>query len=72
MALIFIGLKIFRNRIFGTFDPISPGVTFTLLVGGVTVSMWKVKRNEAVQASAADPRFPQQPAAPAADASLKR
>ncbi|MDO9563683.1 MAG: hypothetical protein Q7J60_18870 [Bradyrhizobium sp.] len=24
-------------------DPISPGVTFTLLVGGVIVSMWKVE-----------------------------
>lgn len=70
LVLIFIGLKIFWNQMFWKFDPlISLGVTFTLLVGGVIFSIWKVKRDEA---TAADPLFPQHPAAPAADASVQR
>ncbi len=73
LVLIFIGLKIFWNQILGKLDPlISLSVTFTLLAGGVIFSMWKVKRDEAARAPAANPLFLQQLAAPAADASVQR
>ena len=42
LVLIFIGLKIFYNQLFGKLDPaISLGVTFVLLIGGVLVSLWR-------------------------------
>jgi tellurite resistance protein TerC len=45
-VLIFIGLKIFYNQIWGKMDPmISLSVTFGLLAIGVIVSLWKT-RNE--------------------------
>ncbi len=46
-VLIFIGLKIFWNQIFGKVDPlISLGVTMTFLAGGIFYSMWKTRQEE--------------------------
>ncbi len=45
-VLVFIGLKIFYNQIWGKMDPmVSLSVTFGLLAIGVIVSLWKT-RNE--------------------------
>lgn len=42
LVLIFIGLKIVYNQLFGKLDPaISLGVTFVLLAGGLLVSLWR-------------------------------
>jgi tellurite resistance protein TerC len=46
LVLIFIGGKIFYNQIYGKLDPsISLGVTLSLLVGGVVVSLLKTRRD---------------------------
>lgn len=48
MVLLFIGGKIFWNQIVGKVDPaISLGVTFTLILGGVLVSLWKTRKEAA-------------------------
>jgi len=44
LVLVFIGAKIFVNLIYGKIDPaISLGVTFSLLAGGMLVSIWKTR-----------------------------
>jgi tellurite resistance protein TerC len=44
LVLVFIGLKIFYNQVFGKMDPaISLGVTMALLLGGVVVSLLKTR-----------------------------
>ena len=46
IVLIFIGLKIFWNQLFGKLDPaISLGVTFALLASGVVYSLWKTRKS---------------------------
>ncbi|WKA31238.1 TerC family protein [Bradyrhizobium roseum] len=73
LVLIFIGLKIFWNQIFGKFDPlISLGVTFALLAGSVIFSIWKAGKDEAAQKATADPAFARSPPDRAADASASR
>jgi tellurite resistance protein TerC len=48
LVLIFIGLKIFYNQLYGKIDPaISLGVTLALLAGGVLVSLWRTGRASA-------------------------
>jgi tellurite resistance protein TerC len=43
-VLVFIGLKIFWNQIFGKLDPaISLGVTLSLIGGGIVFSLWKTR-----------------------------
>jgi tellurite resistance protein TerC len=45
LVLVFIGAKIFWNQIVGKLDPaISLGVTVSLILGGVLVSLWKTRR----------------------------
>jgi tellurite resistance protein TerC len=45
LVLIFIGLKIFYNQLFGKLDPaISLGVTLALLTGGILASLWRSER----------------------------
>ena len=47
-VLVFIGLKIFYNQIWGKMDPtVSLGVTFGLLATGVIVSLWKTRHEPA-------------------------
>ncbi len=42
MVLVFIGLKIFWNHIFGKVDPtVSLVITLSLILGGVLFSLWK-------------------------------
>lgn len=42
LVLVFIGGKIFYNQAYGKLDPgISLGVTLTILLGGIVVSLWK-------------------------------
>jgi len=54
IVLIFIGLKIFWNQLFGKLDPaISLGVTFTLLASGVVYSLWKTRKSAASAAKEA-------------------
>ena len=54
LVLIFIGLKIFYNQLFGKLDPaISLGVTFALLAGGILASLWRA--GPATAQGAADP-----------------
>ena len=44
VVLVFIGVKIFWNQIFGKLDPaISLGVTLSLIGGGVVFSLWKTR-----------------------------
>lgn len=44
LVLIFIGLKIFWNGLVGKLNPgISLGVTLTLILGGILVSLWKTR-----------------------------
>jgi len=44
LVLVFIGLKIFWNQIFGKVDPaISLGVTLAMIAGGVVYSLWKTR-----------------------------
>ncbi len=44
LVLVFIGLKIFWNEIFGKVNPaISLSVTLALIAGGVLVSLWKTR-----------------------------
>jgi tellurite resistance protein TerC len=53
LVLVFIGGKIFWNQVYGKVDPeISLGVTLTLLVAGVVVSLIRT-RNEPPPAQAA-------------------
>lgn len=45
LVLIFIGLKIFWNQVFGKLDPaIGLGVTSALIAGGVVFSLFKTRR----------------------------
>ena len=45
LVLIFIGLKIFWNQVFGKLDPaIGLGVTTALIAGGVVFSLFKTRR----------------------------
>ena len=45
LVLIFIGLKIFWNQIFGKLDPaIGLSVTTALIAGGVVFSLFKTRR----------------------------
>lgn len=44
LVLVFIGLKIFWNGMFGKLNPaISLGVTLALIIGGILVSLWKTR-----------------------------
>lgn len=44
LVLVFIGLKIFWNEIVGKLNPaISLGVTLSLILGGILVSLWKTR-----------------------------
>jgi tellurite resistance protein TerC len=46
LVLIFIGGKIFWNQVFGKLDPaISLGVTMSLLIGGVLLSLLRTRRD---------------------------
>jgi tellurite resistance protein TerC len=60
LVLIFIGVKIFWNQIFGKIDPlVSLGVTFALLAGGVIFSMWRTRQeaeSDALDSAVAAPR----------------
>ena len=54
IVLIFIGLKIFWNQLFGKLDPaISLGVTVALLAGGVLYSLWKTRKSATAAAKEA-------------------
>lgn len=45
IVLVFIGAKIFWNQIVDKLDPaISLGVTVSIIVGGIVVSLWKTRR----------------------------
>jgi tellurite resistance protein TerC len=51
LILVFIGLKIFWNGIFGKVNPaISLGVTLALIIGGIVYSLWKT-RDEAAKST---------------------
>jgi tellurite resistance protein TerC len=51
LILVFIGLKIFWNGIFGKVNPaISLGVTLALIIGGIVYSLWKT-RDEAAKSA---------------------
>ena len=44
MVLVFIGLKIFWNGVFGKLNPaISLGVTLALILGGILYSLWRTR-----------------------------
>jgi tellurite resistance protein TerC len=44
MVLVFIGVKIFWNQIFGKLDPaFSLGVTGALIAGGIIFSLYKTR-----------------------------
>jgi len=47
MVLVFIGVKIFWNQIFGKLDPaFSLGVTLALIAGGIVFSLYKTREQE--------------------------
>jgi len=51
LILVFIGLKIFWNGMFGKVNPaISLGVTLALIIGGIVFSLWKT-RDEAAKSA---------------------
>jgi tellurite resistance protein TerC len=53
LVLVFIGVKIFWNQIFGKVDPaISLGVTLALIAGGVIFSLWKTRNDPPVEKTA--------------------
>lgn len=46
IVLIFIGVKVFYNHLFGKIDPaISLGITVSVLAGGVLISLLRTRRN---------------------------
>ncbi len=45
LVLVFIGLKIFWNQIYGKVPPeVSLGVTVAMIAGGIFYSLWKTRR----------------------------
>ncbi len=51
MVLVFIGLKIFWNNIFGKLNPaISLSVTLALIAGGILYSLWRTRGHAQAQA----------------------
>jgi tellurite resistance protein TerC len=53
LVLVFIGLKIFWNQLFGKLDPaISLGVTLALITGGILYSLWKTRNDPPVEQGA--------------------
>jgi tellurite resistance protein TerC len=54
LVLIYIGAKIFAQQLIGKIPPeISQGVTFTLLAGGILISLWQTRHLE-TRAAATD------------------
>ncbi|MFG6440724.1 TerC family protein [Roseateles sp. LKC17W] len=50
LVLVFIGAKIFLVNVIGKFPPaLSLGVTFGLIAGGVLVSLWKTRGQQATE-----------------------
>jgi tellurite resistance protein TerC len=47
IVLVFIGLKIFWNQLFGKFPPeLSLSITLALILGGILYSLWKTSRDD--------------------------
>jgi tellurite resistance protein TerC len=46
LVLVYVGSKIFVQQFIGKIDPaISLGITVSILLGGIALSLWKTRRN---------------------------